>query len=181
MGFSPTSEWSTAYEVIAASSTTTDIVNRAGAVLCDRAMHGWKVRVFVDRCSDDRALTIFGVASGGAVAEAQFAPASGVSRTLVVASELFCGNERFSHDVLVASKDCMTELLICGVDAPRGISGLSTFTYPSSAAARAFKAQAQLALGVQKVSRQPEGEQFFRASRRQHAVRSAGSQRAADG
>lgn len=151
------------YEVVAIAPTAAEIVHRAGALLCDRSMNGWVVTAFVDSCPDQRALTILGIDSAGVIADAHVARETGVSRTLVIAAEAISQDDRIRRQVLSLTKDCMTEILVCGPDRPRAMPTLTSVTYPSSSAAQLFKTHAQAVLGPLEVTRPPGGETFYRA------------------
>lgn len=110
-----------------------DVVCSAGGWLCDRVLAGWDVRVTLTDDGDPRPLRILGLGCG----ERRSEPVA-----LAVAGTLSGHALRLGH----------AEVTVWGADR---LTGLQPVRHVVSAAARAFKAHALVAAGLDGVAARP--------------------------
>lgn len=138
-----------------------DVVESIGGFLCDRARAGWEVSVFLDlpcgQPRDARPLSILGIAAQELVTDAGPALRT-LSRggALAVGADLLARDAGVRDEVSRMVNQGLTEVTVWGRPAP-GESGraLDPAPHPLSAAARAFKAHALLAAGIESEATEP--------------------------
>jgi hypothetical protein len=123
-----------------------DVVAATGGWLYDRRMAGWQVTALVADRTGERGLRILGadVSDLGADLEAVTDDPDRVC-TLAIAAEVFAADRRVRR--FVSSAESRAEVALWGDPACLG-ENVSAVSYRLSAAARAFKAQALMAVGA---------------------------------
>lgn len=134
------------YQLDVTARDVADVVRNAGGWLYDRARAGWDVTVVVTADCDVTPLRILGVRTERATAEDDAtAPPRAVA--LAASTEAMADDTPLRDDVLRALKRGLTEVTLWG-----GATGpersVESVEHELSAAARAFKAQALRAAGV---------------------------------
>jgi hypothetical protein len=135
------------YDLTVVAADTADAVSGAGGWLFDRVRAGWKVAVVVPASCDARPLQILGVRTYAAGDDAQdLAPEPAA---LAVSARAFGSDAVLRRHVSGALKRGTAEVTMWGdcATADVGIS-VDRTQYRLSPAARAFKAQALLAAGL---------------------------------
>jgi len=144
------------YRLLVLAGGVGEVVESAGGFLCDRARAGWDVSVilsgFLDRPFarpwDPRPLSILGVA-----AQDLDTDVATVLRRLPLGGALAVGAELLARDagvrdgVMRVATQGLSEVTVWRGSADTG-QGLEPAAHPLSTAARAFKAQALLAAGI---------------------------------
>ncbi|WP_156618581.1 hypothetical protein [Mycobacterium sp. 852013-51886_SCH5428379] len=124
-----------------------DVVRAAGGWLFDRALAGWAVGVWLIDTRDLRALTVLGARVYPFVDAPAPAAEDEVVAGLAVAGGLVATEHAVGALVADALRTGSTEVVSWGEPCPK-LGGRSTVVrYQPSAAARAFKRQALIALG----------------------------------
>jgi hypothetical protein len=142
------------YRLIVLAGGVGEVVESAGGFLFDRARAGWDVRVLLDgplvaRRRDLRPLFILGIAAQdldtdvGAVLRRL--PRGGA---LAVGAEILARDAGVRADVMRVATGHLSEVTVWGGSADTG-QGLESAAHPLSTAARAFKAQALRATGLE--------------------------------
>lgn len=125
-----------------------DVVTCAGGWLYDRATAGWDVTVMIDDAEDTRPLQILGARVldlDSVLTEWEHWPHP---QTIAVCAQMFDGHARVRQGVIDALEHSSTEVTLWG-DVPAELdSDVDARQHRLSAAARAFKAQALRAAGV---------------------------------
>jgi hypothetical protein len=136
------------YQLDVTASDVVDVVRSAGGWLFDRSMAGWDVTVVVTGGCDPLPLQILGVNTDPIESDDDAtAPARAVA--LAASADAVCADPDLRADVLHAMKRGIGDVLIWGTSWPEGIErGVDVVEHELSAAARAFKARALLALGL---------------------------------
>lgn len=150
-----------------AAANVTDAVRAAGGLLCDRAMAGWDVRVYLASPNEcGRALEILGaecfsLERGLTVIQGQ-APTS----TLVVAVDLFADNPQIRRHAAKAGHRKYRDVLLWGVASQEcAIQPLTPVEYRMTSAARAFKTEAMRAIIATGSPETAPRSRFSRATR----------------
>lgn len=131
-----------------------DVVTAAGGWLYDRATAGWDVTVLIDDAEDTRPLEIL----GAKVLDLQTVLTQWEHwphpQTIAVCAEMFDGHAQVRQGVIDALEHSSTEVTLWG-DVPAELdSDVDARHHRLSAAARAFKAQALRAAGIDPASLQ---------------------------
>lgn len=128
--------------------TVRDVVAAAGGWLYDRATAGWDVTVMIDDAEDTRPLEILGAKVldlASVLTQWEHWPHP---QTIAVCAEMFDGHAQVRQGVIDALEHSSTEVTLWG-DVPAELdSDVDARHHRLSAAARAFKAQALRAAGV---------------------------------
>jgi hypothetical protein len=129
------------------ASQVADVVQFAGGWMCDRAMAGWRVTVFLPDVADIRPLDMLGVR-----AERESAPSEAVERaagTIAVCNPLYEDDKLLRRHVDRALRRGLQKLMVWPCQ-PRGnsLSEMSHVHHRLSRAARSFKARALAALDM---------------------------------
>lgn len=128
--------------------TVLDVVAAAGGWLYDRATAGWDVTVMIDDAEDARPLEILGAKVldlASVLTQWEHWPHP---QTIAVCAEMFDGHAQVRQGVIDALEHSSTEVTLWG-DVPAELgSDVDARHHRLSAAARAFKAQALRAAGV---------------------------------
>lgn len=137
------------YRLVVMASSAVDLVTSAGGWLFDRAMAGCDVTaILAERTDDDRALQILGIR----LADFDDTPTSNlcdVESALAVSAELYRTDSRVQEAVLDLLDAGLTNLVMWGEDWPQEFDGLGDrLHHRLSTAARAFKAQAAIAVAA---------------------------------
>lgn len=148
------------YEIAVEVVDVHDAVRSAGGWLCDRVRAGWNVTVTVPDGADARPLTILGVAVRSADDVApEVSDPSEMPAARALAADTLAKDERLLKDVLKTLDRGTVEVTIWGERLPSALSGrVDSVRYRLSAAARAFKAQALVAIGEPAPSVDPTEE-----------------------
>lgn len=130
------------------ASSPADAVRWAGGWMCDLAMSGWDVDVLVAGCFDSRPLDILGAGINelGAALERDCVRAR--APMLTVATQLFDHDARVHSYVCDAVHHGATGFIVSEPGNPAGLLRPDSFQHRMSAAARAFKAHALVAAGL---------------------------------
>ena len=154
------------YQLDVTATTVADAIHHAGGLICDRALAGWRVRVFT--AADGRharALAILGAdtCAGEPQAEPQ-SPRLEPPRTLAIALDMVQLDRRVSGFLQGSLSDGSNDVLLWGHQLPHRLTDLlEPVRHDLSAAARAFKIQAFLAAGL--TDRCEGTEEFWTAVR----------------
>lgn len=133
------------YRLDVVASDVADVVRSAGGWLYDRMAAGWEVNVLLPVTPDARALQILGVRALDL--ESVLSTDSG-SAAMAVSAAAFAADGRVRDTVRKALDHSLTEVTLWGDDWPLTIGrALTAVQHPLSAAARAFKRQALVAIG----------------------------------
>lgn len=130
------------YRVTVVATTTSDIVEHAGGLLCDRALAGWEVTALVADSPNSLPLQIIGskaseLHAGLAMQERPYPHA------LLVDTSLYDCEPLVRADVLRALNQGVTQVLFWGLPpSPEQNHRGTPMLYRLSSAARLFKAQA---------------------------------------
>ncbi len=159
--FDRTEERQHRYRLVVLGVGVGDVVESIGGFLCDRARAGWDVSVFLDLpCAqprDARPLTILGIAAQELVTDA--GPALRTlcrGGALAVGADLLARDAGIRDDVSRMVNQGLTEVTVWGHPGPgESARGLDPAPHPLSAAARAFKAHALLAAGIESEATEP--------------------------
>lgn len=137
------------YRLVVLAAEVGDVVESVGGFLCDRARAGWDVNVLLTEACDARPLRILGITAQ--------TPDSDLSSTiralshggaLAVGADLLARDASVREDVSRMATSGLTEVTVWGRPALSEIGGpLEPADHPLSTAAKAFKAQAVLAIG----------------------------------
>lgn len=128
-----------------------DVVGSAGGWLVDRVMAGWDVHVTLDAECDPRALHILGGSTG------PFEPADTAPLALALSNRVLADT-----DLRAAVRRGNTEVSVWG--GSTGLDGAVPVRHVLSSAARAFKAQALSALGLNPLA--ADQSELFRTANR---------------
>lgn len=138
------------HEMTVVASGVADVVASTGGWLYDRRMAGWKVNVLLADRTGERALRILGAdvldLSGDLEA---ITDDPDRAATLAVAADVYAADRRVRQ--FVSSCDRRRAEVALWGDTGSLVEDVSAVSYRLSRAARAFKAQALLALGVPSV------------------------------
>ncbi len=132
-----------------------DVVMAAGGWLYDRATAGWDVTVLIDDASkeqDTRPLEILGAKVldlASVLTQWEHWPHP---QTIAVCAEMFDGHAQVRQGVIDALEHSSTEVTLWGDVPPELDSDVDARHHRLSAAARAFKAQALRAAGIDPAS-----------------------------
>lgn len=131
-----------------------DVVTAAGGWLYDRATAGWDVTVLIDDAEDTRPLEIL----GAKVLDLQTVLTQWEHwphpQTIAVCAEMFDGHAQVRQGVIDALEHSSTEVTLWGEVPAELDSDVDARHHRLSAAARAFKAQALRAAGIDPASLQ---------------------------
>jgi hypothetical protein len=135
------------HEMTVVASDVADVVASTGGWLYDRRMAGWKVNVLLADRTGERALRILGAdvldLSGDLEA---ITDDPDRAATLAVAADVYAADRRVRQ--FVSSSDRRRAEVALWGDTGSLVEDVSAVSYRLSGAARAFKAQALLAVGV---------------------------------
>ncbi|MDT5079798.1 MAG: hypothetical protein QOJ80_4435 [Mycobacterium sp.] len=136
------------YQLDVTASDVADLVRSAGGWLFDRSMAGWDVNVVVTGGCDPLPLQILGV-NVESREEDDDATAPARALALAASADAVCADQELRAEVLLAMKRGIGDVLIWGSSWPEGIErGVDEVEHELSAAARAFKGHALVALGL---------------------------------
>lgn len=139
------------YRLDVVAATVAEVVENAGGWLFDRVTAGWDVTVLIADCDeDDRPLQILGVHAEDLEAALVEGRARPHPQTVAVAAHMFDADERVRRGVLTAMAAGQTEVTLWGEECPAELHDIDAVHHELSAAARAFKARALAACGVQR-------------------------------
>jgi hypothetical protein len=134
------------YHLQVTARDAADVVRSAGGWLIDRSMAGWDVTVVLTEDCDTLPLRILGVNSRVEEPDDDTAaPLRSVS--LAASAQAIADDEHLRTEVLRALRRGLGEVTIWGDDPAESIPGVESVHHELSAAARAFKARALLAIG----------------------------------
>ena len=137
------------YQLDVTACDVVDVVRHAGGWLYDRAMAGWDVAVTVTGDCDVTPLRILGVRTGRPATDDDESTAPPRALALAASADALISAADLRDDVLRTLKRGVDEVTMwgdCGVD---GLDrGVESVEHVLSAAARAFKAHALRAAGV---------------------------------
>ncbi|MCV7175736.1 hypothetical protein [Mycolicibacterium sphagni] len=138
----------TRYQLDVIGAHVADVVDSAGGWLFDRVMAGWDVRVAVTDRGDLAALQILGVYT---VSMAELFGGTGHAPTALAVAGAVCSSDNRVRDALAASvRTSRTEVTVWGdVWVPSAGRPGDEVRHELSTAARAFKAQASFAAGLE--------------------------------
>lgn len=136
------------YELNIVAVDVADAVRLAGGWMCDRVRAGWKVNVYVSDGSNARPLQILGVRPCSGEDGLESLVTSGQA-ALAVAAEVEAADEVLRRDVAKILQRGATEVTLSGDYRPAELGRhVDRVRHRLSSAARAFKAQAQIAAGL---------------------------------
>ena len=133
------------YDLRVTARDAVDVVASAGGWLVDRAMAGWSVTVALPALCDPSSLRILGVTAP--VAEDDDATAPLRSESLAASADALAVDEDLRRSLLHAAARHAAEVTLWG-DASVAPDGFLPVRHVLSGAARAFKARALLAAGL---------------------------------
>jgi hypothetical protein len=132
------------YQLDVTACDVTDVVRHAGGWLYDRAMSGWDVSVLVSDAGDVTPLRILGLRTQRLGPEDDpTAPPRALA--LAASTDALAANSLLREDVLRAMKRGLVEVTLWGGP---GSGGFQSVEHVLSSAARAFKAHAWRAAGL---------------------------------
>ena len=135
------------YRFEIAARNVADVVEHVGGLMFDRVMLGWDVVVLVGEPADDRPLRILGARC--VRLQALSFIRQGHSCSLAVSTELFESDASIRGWVLKALDHGLTEVAVWGGGCPQELVGaVNLARHQLTAAARAFKAHALVAVGA---------------------------------
>jgi hypothetical protein len=135
------------HEMTVVASGVADVVASTGGWLYDRRMAGWKVNVLVADRTGERALRILGADVLDLTGDLEaITDDPDRAATLAVAADLYTADRRVRQ--FVSSSDRRRAEVALWGDTGSLVEDVSAVCYRLSGAARAFKAQALLAVGV---------------------------------
>ncbi|MBJ7338307.1 hypothetical protein [Mycolicibacterium sp.] len=135
------------YRLDVVSPNVGDVVRFAGGWMVDRVMAGWDVTVLIDGAQDLRPLEILGVETQDLQGALEMWADRPHPQTVAVAAELFSTDPRVRRGVLEALGHGLTEVTLWGEHCPEELDDtVGSVSHQLSAAARAFKAQALVAI-----------------------------------
>ncbi|BCQ08013.1 hypothetical protein JMUB5695_01438 [Mycobacterium heckeshornense] len=129
------------HRIVALAADTHELVVSVGGLLCDRAMAGWDVLVYLQRPSDDVALRVLGVAA----AELKTDPLGAVGldwpNVVLVSAQLYAGQRWIRKQLMAAHHSSDLDVAIWGPKTEQREFGkdMHPVEFRISHAARAFK------------------------------------------
>jgi len=136
------------YQLDVTACDVTDVVRHAGGWLYDRAMSGWDVSVLVTTAGDVTPLRILGLRTQRLESEDD-PTAPPLALALAVSTDALAANSLLREDVLRAMKRGLGEVTLWGAPGTSGFDrGVESVEHVLSSAARAFKAHALRAAGL---------------------------------
>jgi len=136
------------YQLDVTACDVADVVRHAGGWLADRAMAGWDVSVIVTGDTDVTPLRILGVRTERPEPQDD-ATAPSRAMALAASADAIDADPSLRNDVLRALKRGLTEVTLWGGCGQDGMArGVESVEHELSAAARAFKALALRAAGL---------------------------------
>lgn len=134
------------YRLDVVASDVADVVRSAGGWLYDRMAAGWQVNVLLPATPDARALQILGVQTLDLNSASSTSPDSAA---LAVSAAALAADTRIHDQVHEALDHRVTEVTLWGDYRASAVRReLTAVQHPLSAAARAFKRQALIAVGI---------------------------------
>jgi hypothetical protein len=135
------------YHLQVTARDAADVVRSAGGWLVDRSMAGWCITVVLTDDCDTAPLRILGVNSRVEQPDDDTA-APLRSLSLAASAQALSHDEHLRAEVLRVLRRGLGEVTVWGDDLGEPIPGVESVHHVLSAAARAFKARALLAIGI---------------------------------
>lgn len=134
------------YRLDVVAADVADAVQSAGGWLYDRQAAGWQVNLWLPAASDLRAVRILGLRACG---PASAADTDLAGAAVAASAAAFTADARIRGMLLNALEHRRTEVTLWGENWPHPVGrGLVAVPHALSAAARAFKRQALMAVGM---------------------------------